>query len=67
VRPNGRHSAFYFSLVTIGTVGYGVIAPINPYVRMVAAFEAITGIFYIAVVVARLVSAYSISEREARK
>lgn len=48
----------YFSMVTISSVGYGGIAPVNPYVRMVAAFEGITGIFFIAVVVARLVASY---------
>jgi len=52
----------YFSMVTISSVGYGFIAPVNPYVRMVAAFESVTGLFYIAVVVARLVSSYRESE-----
>ncbi len=53
----------YFSLVTLTSVGYGGIAPLNPYVRMVAAFEGVAGIFYIAVVVARLVSSYRRAER----
>jgi voltage-gated potassium channel len=48
----------YFSMITLSTVGYGIIAPINPYVRLVAAFESMIGIFYVAVVVARLVSSY---------
>jgi hypothetical protein len=48
----------YFSMVTLSGVGYGGIAPLNPYVRMVAALETMAGIFYIAVVVARLVSSY---------
>jgi len=52
----------YFSMITMSGVGYGFIAPVNPYVRMVAAFESVTGIFYIAVVVARLVSSYRASE-----
>jgi Na+/H+-dicarboxylate symporter len=43
-------------------VAYGFIAPVNPCVRMVAAFESVTGIFCIAVVVARLVSTYRSSE-----
>jgi len=53
----------YFSLVTIASVGYGGIAPVNPYVRMVAAFEGVAGIFYVAIVVARLVSAYGGADR----
>jgi Na+/H+-dicarboxylate symporter len=52
----------YFSMITMSSVGYGFIAPVNPYVRMVAAFESVTGVFYIAVVVARLVSSYRTSE-----
>ena len=46
----------YFSRVTISSVGYGFITPVNPYERMVAVFESVTGLFYIAVVVAPLVS-----------
>ena len=45
----------YFSLVTITTGGYGGVAPVNPYVGLVAGFEAVVGLFYI---VARLVAAY---------
>jgi len=48
----------YFSMVTLTSVGYGGIAPLNPYVRMVAAFESMSGIFFVAVVIARLVSSY---------
>jgi Ion channel len=55
----------YFSMVTLSSVGYGYIAPVNPYVRMVAALESMCGIFYIAVVVARLVSSYRPSQGSA--
>ncbi|HZD32655.1 MAG TPA: potassium channel family protein [Candidatus Angelobacter sp.] len=65
--PHEISTLLYFSMVTISSVGYGVIAPINPYVRMVAAFEGITGIFYIAVVVARLVGWYRGAERKERE
>jgi hypothetical protein len=50
----------YFSLVTITGVGYGGIVPVNPYVRLIAAFENMTGLFYIAIVVAKLVSSYRV-------
>ena len=46
----------YFSMVTLSGVGYGHIAPINPYLRLVATLEAAVGLFYVAVVVSRLVS-----------
>jgi len=57
--PLTQHGTFlYFSMVTLTSVGYGGIAPLNPYVRMVAALESMSGIFFIAVVVARLVASY---------
>lgn len=46
----------YFSMVTITSLAYGGIAPINPYVRLLAALESMLGIFYVAVIVARLAS-----------
>ncbi len=48
----------YFSMITLSSVGYGGIVPVNPYLRLVCAFESMAGIFYVAVVVARLVSSY---------
>jgi hypothetical protein len=48
----------YFSMITLTSVGYGGIVPLNPFVRIVAALESMSGIFFIAVVVARLVSSY---------
>ena len=49
----------YFSMVTLTSVGYGGIVPVNPYVRNVAALESMSGIFFVAVVMARLVSAHT--------
>lgn len=48
----------YFSMATLSCVGDSTMFPVNPYVRLIAGFESMTGIFYIAVVVARLVSSY---------
>lgn len=57
--PFDENATFlYFSMITMSGVGYGGILPINSYVRLVAAFENITGVFYVAVVVARIVSSY---------
>ena len=49
-------SRVYFSLITLTTLGYGDIAPVHPLARSLAATEAVVGQFYVAVVVARLVS-----------
>jgi voltage-gated potassium channel len=53
-------NAFYFSFVTLSTVGYGDITPISKVARMLAIMEAIIGLLYVAVLIARLVSLYSI-------
>jgi voltage-gated potassium channel len=52
-------SALYFSVITLCTVGYGDIAPLSPVARMLAMTEAITGLFYMAVMISRLVSVFS--------
>ena len=54
-------SAFYFSFITLCTVGYGDIAPASKVARMLAMMEAIAGLFYMAVLISRLVSVYSSS------
>jgi hypothetical protein len=48
----------YFSLITLSTVGYGDIIPLHGEVRMLAALEGLTGVLYIAITVALLVSSY---------
>jgi hypothetical protein len=48
----------YFSLTTITTLGYGDITPVSVPVGIWATLEAATGVFYMAVLVARLVSMY---------
>ena len=59
VIPIGQSGTYlYFSMITLSGVGYGGIIPTNSYVRLIAALENMIGIFYIAVVVARLVSSY---------
>ena len=52
-------NAFYFSFITLSTVGYGDITPVSKIARMLAAMEAMTGLLYVAVLIARLVSMYS--------
>ena len=52
-------TGFYFSFVTLSTVGYGDITPVSRFARWLAAMEAMTGLLYVAVLIARLVSLYS--------
>jgi hypothetical protein len=45
----------YFSLTTLSTIGYGDITPLSLQARYAAVAEGITGQFYLAILVARLV------------
>ncbi len=47
----------YFSYVTLTTLGYGDVTPAIPLTRTLAYLEAITGTFYLAIVVASLIGA----------
>jgi hypothetical protein len=57
-------NAFYFSFVTLSTVGYGDIVPVSRVARMLAAMEATTGTLYVAMLIARLVSMHASSQSE---
>ena len=47
----------YFSYVTLATLGYGDVTPVVPLTWTLAYLEAITGTFYLAIVVASLINA----------
>jgi hypothetical protein len=49
----------YFSFVTLLTIGYGDIVPTKEWGQTMVVIEGIIGQFYIAILVARLVSVYS--------
>jgi len=52
----------FFSFMTLTTVGYGDITPVSPEARLIALFEAVTGVFFLAFLVARLVALYRADE-----
>jgi hypothetical protein len=56
----------YFSYVTLTTLGYGDITPLHPVARSMSVLEALTGQFYIAVLVARLVALHLMTSQERR-
>ena len=55
-------NSIYFSFATLSTIGYGDIAPVAGGVRMLAVTEAVVGMFYVTMLIARLVSLYSSEE-----
>ena len=54
----------YFSFITLTTVGYGDIVPVNPMARSMVILEALAGQLYLAAFVARLVGAMSKSNKD---
>lgn len=52
----------YYSFSTLTTLGYGDIVPINMWAKSLATTEAVIGVLYLAILVARLVSLYSQEE-----
>ncbi|MEM7143994.1 MAG: potassium channel family protein [Verrucomicrobiota bacterium] len=62
-----RMDMLYFSFVTLTTLGYGDIVPLDPRSQMLAILEATTGVLFLTVLVARLVGEYGQMRAEAHK
>lgn len=56
-------SFFYFSMVTLTTVGYGDMSPVTMEAQTFATFEAFIGQIYLTVLVARLVGMYLVHQQ----
>lgn len=52
-------SAVYFSFVTLTTLGFGDLTPSVDGGRIIVTLEAMAGVFYVAIAVARLVSGFA--------
>jgi len=49
-RPGSFEDAFYFSVQTLATIGYGGMTPVTRYAHVVVALEAIVGILMVALI-----------------
>ncbi len=56
---------FYFSFVTLTTLGYGDILAVHPLARMLVILEGVTGQLFPAILIARMVSLHVQSKRKA--
>lgn len=61
--PMSETNAVYYSFVTLATLGYGDFLPRTAITRGIATFEVIGGQLFLAVLVARLLSAFDVLER----
>lgn len=57
----------YFSFITILAVGFGDITPAIPLAQGIVVIEGIIGQFYLAIIVARIVTSYSYRESSSSK
>ena len=60
-RPQGAYllaDMLFFSITTLTSTGYGDITPAAPFARSMSLLEQLVGIFYIAVLISRLVGLY---------
>lgn len=55
---------FYFSLVTMTTVGYGDMSPLTKEAQTLATMEALIGQIYLTILVARLVGMYLVTQQK---
>ncbi|MEN8728315.1 MAG: ion channel [Desulfuromonadales bacterium] len=61
---NEFYPFYYFSLVTVTTVGYGDLLPVSTPARTLATMEGILGQVYLTILVARLVGMYLMNQQE---
>ena len=57
--PSHLSDIIYFSFITLCTVGYGDVVPLEPYSRSLTVLISVTGQLYIAVIIALLVGKYA--------
>ena len=58
-RPGSFTDAFFFSLETLATVGYGVMAPATLYGHIVSALEILTGVTFTALLTGAVFGRFS--------
>jgi hypothetical protein len=54
----------HLSIATLTSTGFGDITPLAPFARSFSQLEQLTGVFYIAVLISRLIGLYPMEERK---
>ena len=60
----GFHDFLYFSFITLTTLGYGDVTPVSAFAKSVTLIIAVTGQFYLTILIAMLVGKYLSSSTE---
>lgn len=53
----------YYSVTTITSTGYGEITPVSPAARALAMLQQVTGVLFVAILIARLTGMYRLRPR----
>jgi len=53
----------HLSIASLTSTGFGDITPVAPFARSISQLEQLTGVFYIAVLISRLIGLYPMEER----
>lgn len=64
--PKGAYlfgDMLHLSIATLTSTGYGDITPVAPFARSISQLEQLLGVFYIAVLISRLVGIYPANDR----
>lgn len=59
-QPNSFRDAFFFSIQTLATIGYGAMYPQTPYANIIVAIEALVGLLGVAIVTGLAFARFSI-------
>lgn len=65
-QPQGAYllaDMIHFSVATLTSTGYGDIIPVAPFARSISQLEQLLGVFYIAVLISRLIGLYPSNDR----
>ena len=64
LQTSRERALFYFSFVTLTTLGYGDLTPLSDAVRSLAVLESIIGVLFPAIMITRLITVHTGDRRE---